>query len=274
MAEEKLPLSLNPITLDLSWQDPEDNLARIRSQVAIRLKKNPKADPEEQLFLFPELTLTGFVTEDPPSYAVEPPHAHLEALSAIAKENRTAIAAGFPEANPDDENKPFNTMILIGPDGLPVARYRKTHLFTWGENSESKSYASGTGGIVASYRGWSVGFATCFDIRFPPLFHAYAKEAVDLILVSACWIGGPHKTYQFKTINSGHAILSQAFVAAVNRCGRDPFFHYDGAEYLFSPFGEDLYANVHCRVDPRELDDARKLTVRPSDRAVYAIRRV
>ncbi|PCI37485.1 MAG: hypothetical protein COB53_06420 [Elusimicrobia bacterium] len=267
-------LHINPMTLDLSWQDPEDNLSRIASQIKMRLKKNSDIKPNEQLFLFPELTLTGFVTETPASYAVEPPHAHISALRAIAKEHNTAIAAGFPEANPDDENRPFNTMLLIGADGEVVARYRKMHLFTWGENSEDKCYSAGNEGVTAVYRGWKIGFGTCFDIRFPRLFHGYASESVDLLLVSACWIGGPHKTYQFKTINSSHAILSQAYVAAVNRCGRDPFFHYDGGEYVFSPFGEDLYAKVPCKLDPAELEGARKLVVRPSDRDDYPVRAV
>ncbi len=272
MANEKKPLFINPITLDLSWQDPEDNLSRIRSQISIRLKKNPTVDPEEQLFLFPELTLTGFVTENPPAYSLTPPHAHVAALCEIARENKTAIAAGFPEVNPDNENKPFNTMVLIGSNGEIVASYRKMHLFTWGEISEDKAFSAGEAGITTEYRGWKIGFATCFDIRFPRQFHAYAQESVELLLVAACWVGGPHKTYQFKTINSGHAILSQAYVAAVNRCGRDPFFHYDGAEYVFSPFGEDLYAKVPCKLDPAELEGARKLSVRPSDLDAYPVR--
>jgi predicted amidohydrolase len=274
MAREKKPLYLNPLTLDLAWKDPEGNLARLRSQISSRLEKHPNIAPESQLFLFPELTLTGFVTENPSSFPLDPPHAHVSALRAIASEFKTAVAAGFPEENPDDPAKPYNTMLLVGPDGEPVAKYRKTHLFTWGENSEDKTYAAGDEGVVASYRGWSVGFATCFDIRFPPFFHAYAKQGVDLLLVSACWIGGPHKTYQFRTINSGHAILTQSFVAAVNRSGKDPFFEYDGAEYLFSPYGEDLYAQEPCRLDPEELAGARKLVVRPSDREAYAVSRI
>ncbi len=144
-------------------------------------------------------------------------------------------------------------------------------MFTVGEDPETAAYSSGSAGSVFTYRGWKVGLAICFDIRFPPFFHQYAKAEVDVVLVSACWVGGPHKTYQFKTLNSSYAILTQAYLAAVNRSGRDPAWEFDGAQYVFSPFGEDFYDGKPCRLDPQELQKARRLVVRPSDRDSYSV---
>ena len=254
------PLHVHPVALDLAFNDVERNLEAVDATLGKRLAEVER--PEEHLFLFPELTLTGFVTKEPPSFGLgEGPVARLASLAA---KHRTAIAAGFPEKA---AGKPLNALVLFGPDGKLVARYHKLHLFTWGKNPEAATYQAGTTGVVASYRGWKLGFAICFDVRFPPLFHEYAKAGVDLLLISSCWIGGPHKTYQYKTIASGHAILAQAYVAAVNRAGKDPFFEYDGAEYVFSPFGEPAGAEL----DPAELENARKLVVRPSDRPNYSI---
>ena len=254
------PLYVHPVALDLAWNDAEANLAQIDAALEKLLKGVER--PEEHLTLFPELTLTGFVTKDPPAFAIG--DGAIKSLGALAKKHKTAIAAGFPEKS---SGKPLNALALFGPDGKLVARYHKLHLFTWGKNAEAATYEAGKAGVVATYRGWKLGLAICFDVRFPPLFHEYAKAGVDLLLISSCWIGGPHKTYQYRTITSGHAILTQAYVAAVNRSGKDPFFEYDGAEYVFSPFGEP----ADPKLDPTELENARKLVVRPSDRQSYKI---
>lgn len=255
------PLHVHPVALDLAWNDAEANLAQVDEALAERLRG--VARPEEHLFLFPELTLTGFVTKDPPAFGLA--DGPVAKLAALAAKYRTALAAGFPEKA---AGKPHNALALFGPDGKLVARYHKLHLFTWGKNPEAETYAAGQAGVVATYRGWKLGLAICFDIRFPPLFHEYAKAGVDLLLISSCWIGGPHKTTQYRTITSAHAILTQAYVAAVNRAGKDPFFEYDGSEYVFSPFGEP----AGPALDPAELDAARKLVVRPSDLPAYSVR--
>lgn len=259
-------LQVHPVALDLAWNDPEANLRQMEGAIHSRI--SPGGVPEEQLFLFPELTLTGFVTKDPPVFELD--HPLVKRLSDMARANRVAIAAGFPERSAPG-GKPFNTLALFGPDGKLLVEYHKMHLFTWGKNPEAATYAPGEAGVTFVYRGWKLGFAVCFDIRFPPLFHEYAKAGVDLILVSSCWIGGPHKSYQYRTIASAHAILTQAYVAAVNRTGKDPFFEYEGAELVFSPYGEALEGRG-VRLDPAELEGARKLVVRPSDRETYRTR--
>jgi predicted amidohydrolase len=262
------PLSIWPTALDLAWNEPDKNLSLIDDAISRRLKDQTLVS-DELLFLFPELTLTGFVTKDPPGLVLgERP---LKELAEIAAARKIAIAAGFPERNPADAKKPFNSLALFGSDGKLVARYRKLHLFTWGKSPESDVYSCGDKGVVCEYRGWKLGLGICFDVRFSGLFHQYARSNVDAMLISACWVGGPHKTYQYKTLCSAHAILTQSFVAAVNRSGRDPAFEYDGAEYGFSPFGEETANGKPLVLDASALEACRKLVVRPSDRDAYEV---
>ncbi|MFH1725325.1 MAG: carbon-nitrogen hydrolase family protein [Elusimicrobiota bacterium] len=265
-------LALAPMTLDLAWKDPVENLRRLEEAVRRGLERSPEIPSEARLFLFPELTLTGFVTKGVESFSLEPPHRYVERLMDIARKARTGLSAGFPEPNPADPARPFNTTVVIGPDGKVACRYHKIHLFTLGKNPESAGYSAGFSGAVFEYRGWRVGIAVCFDIRFPALFHEYARAGVDLMLVPACWIGGPHKSYQFKTVTSAYAVLTQAYVAAVNRSGKDPFFEYEGTEHVFSPFGENGYEGEPLRLDPAELERCRELVVRTSDRDSYQVR--
>lgn len=271
MNTDKLPLYLNPVPMDLAWNDPEENLLRMETAIEARLSKCAEGAPEEQLFVFPEVTLTAFVTENPQAFAIEPPHEFVRRLCELARRRRTGLVAGFPELNPADAKKPYNAAVLIGADGRIAARYRKLHLFTFGKTPESERYSAGDTGTVCLYRGWNIGLSICFDIRFSRLYYEYAKAGVDLITASSCWVGGEHKTYQYKTINSAHAVLTQAYVIAVNRAGRDPNFEYDGSAYVFSPYGENLFNDEPVALDEKMLAECRKLVVRPSDRDAYPI---
>lgn len=264
------PLRVLPLPLDLAYNDPEENLKRVDSAVAAALRANAGIEPESVLFVFPEATLTGFVTESPRCYRVSPPDEAVSRLREIARSRRTGLVAGFPEKDPAG-GKPFNASLLIGPDGEAAAHYRKLHLFTFGAKPESGKYQTGRAGTLCLYRGWRVALSICFDARFARLYHAYARAGAELIVVSSCWVGGPHKTYQYRTLGSAHAVLAQAYVCAVNRAGRDPDFEYDGSAYVFSPFGEDVFSGGPVELDAGELASCRALVVRPSDRDDYPL---
>ena len=55
------------------------------------------------------------MTEKPASFSTD--HPFLEQLRRIARDRRTAIVAGFPESNGDAPGRPYNTLLLIDPDG-------------------------------------------------------------------------------------------------------------------------------------------------------------
>src|SRR5258708_4632045 len=128
MTEEKEPLFIQPTSLDLVWKEPQENLRRIEQAIKTKLSRLPDTAPESVVFVFPELTLTGFVTQEAIGLSMSPPDAALTALQAIASKYKTALAVGFPEANPKVPRRPFNTLALIAPDGGIVSRYHKTHL--------------------------------------------------------------------------------------------------------------------------------------------------
>jgi predicted amidohydrolase len=259
------PLSVIPVSLELEWNDPDENLRRIEKA----LDAAPAAEPESRLFVFPELTLTGFVTGKPLHLTLEGPE--VRRLRDIAKNHHVAIVAGFPEHNPASKEKPFNTLVLIDAKGKIVASYRKVHLFTFGKRPESDVYSAGDHPVMCELRGWKIGLATCFDLRYAAQFLAYAKEKADLIVLPACWVDGPHKTRQFEVLSAAQAVLTQAYFVSVNRSGADPEFNYDGRAYVHSPMGEQLYTGEPVELTPESLEQARKIVVRPSDRAHYRL---
>jgi len=233
--------------MDLAWKDPAENIRRMSTEIRSRLAAHPGVDPRSLLFVFPELTLTGFVTGDPRTSALSRDSREVQAVLALARELGTAIVFGFPEPAGD---RVRNTLLFAGPGGDVVASFQKLHLFTQGKPSEAETYECGDQPVMTEYRGWKLGFGVCFDLRFPELFQNYAAQDVELIVLPACWVGGPTKSDQFQTLSRAHAILCRSFFAAVNRTGRDPNFSYEGEALVYGPRGEVLGGEFPARLDP------------------------
>jgi predicted amidohydrolase len=263
----KLPLHLDLIPLDLAWCDPAENLKRMEKAIADRLAESPSLPKESRLFVFPETTLTAFVT-GADCRSLDPESSEVRAALALAKKHGVGLVFGFPEKVPGQE-RPLNTLYLVSPEGRKLAAYHKQHLFTGGASPESGCFAHGSSGTLAHYRGWKIGFGICFDLRFPAMFLPYARKGADLLLLPSCWLGGPGKSYQFRTMAAARAIENQAFFAALNRSGKDPYATYEGEALCFSPKGEPLPAVAGLQLDPALLEDARKLSVRASELASY-----
>jgi predicted amidohydrolase len=265
----KQPLHLDLIPIDLAWGNPRENLSRIESAIERRLKETPSISPQERLFVFPETALTGFVTEKSHEAALDRNGPELEQARQIAKKHSVGLIVGFPEKS--GQARPFNTLLVISPEGRDLADYQKIHLYTVGKPSESESYERGSTGTIFSYRGWKIALAICFDLRFSGLFLSYAHEGADLVILPSCWIGGTGKSYQFKTLSAARSIEGQFFFAALNRSGKDPFASYEGEALCFGPKGEALSDAGGFRLDPALLEEARKLQVRPSDLEEYPV---
>lgn len=281
----RLPLRVWPVALDLAWQDPAENVRRMEAVISQSLNSRRDLDPHEQLFVFPELTLTGFVTDEAGPLALPASHEAVGQVLGLARRYRTGVVFGYPKQNPKG-GKPLNVLVLATPAGELKGEYEKIHLFTSGKNPEAEAYAAGREGKLLTYRGWKLGLSICFDLRFPTLFKAYAEAGADVMLLPACWLGGPTKSRQFKTLAAAQAVLSQSFFVAVNRSGKDPHFSYEGEACVYGPRGEVLLesggtatagapapssANLPVELKPELLASARALVVRPSARATYEV---
>jgi predicted amidohydrolase len=266
----KPDLFIDPIPMNLVWNDPNANLQAMRSEITSRLKKSAQIDSKNRIFVFPELTLTGFVTENPELSALEREHEAVQGVRNLASEFKTSIVFGFPERQ-EGVGSPWNTLVFIDPMGRELGDYQKMHLFTAGSPSEHSTYEAGTSGTIIEFQGWKIAFGICFDLRFPQLFQAYARESADLVILPACWVGGPGKSHQFQTLSAAHAIAGQYYFLSVNRAGSDPHFPYEGEALLYSPRGEQIEGDSPYKLTEEALLQARKLSVRVSDRESYPV---
>lgn len=134
-------------------------------------------------------------------------------LGAIAAQHGLVIAAGM--FTPADDGRVRNTLRVVGP-GVD-AGYDKIHLFDAFGFAESATVAPGADPLVVEIGGVGVGFAVCYDLRFPGLFTALADRGARLICVAASWGAGPGKVEQWELLARARALDSTCFVAATGQ---------------------------------------------------------
>ena len=203
----------------VSGPDPQQNLRLISEQTAAAA-----ADGAE-LVIFPEATMRCFgrnlveVAEP-----LDGPWAR--AVHAIAGEHGVVVVAGM--FTPTDDGRTTNTLLVAG-RGIDE-HYDKIHLFDAFGFTESATVAPGTEPLLVRIGDVGVGFATCYDLRFPGLFSTLAERGAQLICLPASWGAGPGKLEQWQLLLRARALDCTSFVAAAGQA--DPStvgIHSEGA---------------------------------------------
>ncbi|MET9557498.1 carbon-nitrogen hydrolase family protein [Streptomyces sp. NPDC006645] len=169
------------------------------------------------LLVCPELFLTGYaIGADVSRLAESADGPAAEAVARIAVEHGIAVLYGYPERAADGTTL-HNSARLIGPDGSPLANYRKTHLFG---GFEQEWFTPGETPVVqAELDGLRVGILICYDVEFPENVRAHALAGTDLLLVPTAQM----HPFQFvaESLVPVRAFESQLYVAYVNRTGHE-----------------------------------------------------
>jgi predicted amidohydrolase len=144
-----------------------------------------------------------------------------------------------------DDGKIANRAFLFAPDGSLVARYDKIHMFDVdldnGESwRESATYEAGADAVVADIGVAKLGFAICYDIRFPQLFRAEALAGAEVLTAPAAFTRQTgqahwHVLQQARAIENGAFIISAA-QGGLHEDGRETFGH----SMIIDPWGKVL----------------------------------
>lgn len=142
------------------------------------------------------------------------------------------------------DGKLANRAFLFGPDGSTLATYDKIHMFDVdldnGESwRESSAYEPGTQAVVTSLGEARLGFAVCYDLRFPQLFRAEALAGADILTVPAAFTRQTGEAH-WHILLRARAIENGAFVIAAAQGG----LHEDGRE----TFGHSLIVDPWGRI--------------------------
>ncbi|MCI0745055.1 MAG: carbon-nitrogen family hydrolase [Verrucomicrobia subdivision 3 bacterium] len=212
---------------DVTWENKDANFARVE-----RLLAGDEPEPGS-LVLLPEMFSTGFSMNV--SGIREGEARETEGfLEQIAKRFRVFVLGGVVTDAPDGRG--YNQALALSPEGRPLARYSKMQPFSLG--GETKHYHSGEKPAHFAWSNMAVSPFVCYDLRFPELFRAAAREGAQLFTVIANW--PITRIHHWVTLLQARAIENQAYVAGVNRVGSDPRYSYNGRSLIVDPHGTIL----------------------------------
>jgi predicted amidohydrolase len=163
--------------------------------------------------------------------------------SALARELGIHVHVGSTAILLED-GKVANRGLLFGPDGLLVTRYDKIHMFDVdldnGESwRESATYRPGEEARVVDLSFGRMGFAICYDVRFPQLFRAEALAGAEIMTLPAAFTRQTGEAH-WEVLIRARAIENGAFVVAAAQAG----LHEDGRE----TFGHSMIVDPWGRV--------------------------
>jgi deaminated glutathione amidase len=149
--------------------------------------------------------------------------------------------------------KVFNRSFLYAPEGKIAARYDKINLFdvTLGGGETYRESETVEGGaravMVEGPMGAKIGLTICYDLRFAPLYTAYAKAGADIIAVPSAFTV-PTGQAHWETLLRARAIETGAFVVAPAQGGR----HEDGRSTYGHSLIADPWGKIVARLDHDE----------------------
>ncbi|MEE1651853.1 nitrilase-related carbon-nitrogen hydrolase [Brachybacterium sp. J144] len=212
-------------------EDPERTLTGVRSAVG------RAAEAGADLVLLPEATLTPFGT-DLRAAALARHEEFEDEIRRLAAAHRLVVVAG--SFTPTADGRVHNTLIARG-DGVDVD-YRKIHLYDAFGARESETVAPGDQLVTLELRGTLLGFATCYDVRFPEQFTALARRGAQAILLPLAWAEGLGKVEQLRLLLRARALDSTSLLLAADQAP-DPAYtgraaRGVGHSAVISPLGE------------------------------------
>ena len=143
-------------------------------------------------------------------------------LADAAREFGLWIVGGTLPIESNDAEHVFNSSLCYSPEGQCVARYDKIHLFYFDNGTERyderRVIAPGAEPVVFDLPSrdghrWRVGMSVCYDLRFPELYRALARQGADLLLVPSAFTrttGAAH----WEVLLRARAIENLAWVVA------------------------------------------------------------
>jgi predicted amidohydrolase len=190
------------------------------------------------IYVFPELFLTGYRCKDELRNLAEPINGHsVQSLKKIAKDNNCYIVCGLPLLDATIQGLIHNSAILIHPTGK-VDCYNKWYLPNFGPFEEKIYFDEGETLPVFTTKYGKIGLLICYDIFFPEIAKAYSLQGADIII---CISGSPSTTRRyFETLIPARAIENTVFFVYVNLVGTQEDLVTWGGSQIYDPLGNQL----------------------------------
>jgi predicted amidohydrolase len=206
--------------------------------------KKQKAD----IILFPELSVTGYVTKDRTYELAETiPGPSTEKIEKLAKENRIHVIHGMIEKSAKANGVVHNTAVFTSPDGI-IGHYRKMYLPTHSIFEEKRYFRQGYETPVFDTPIGRVGIIICYDIFFPEIVRLLRLKGAEMV---ACISASPSvRRNYFEILTAARALENTAYVVYVNLVGIEDGLQFWGGSRIIAPNGRII---AQAKYDEEDL---------------------
>ncbi|WP_298307760.1 N-carbamoylputrescine amidase [uncultured Erythrobacter sp.] len=238
-------LTVAALQLSLSRPDESANIAAVSALVEEAARRGAK------LILPPELFSGSYFCreEDEALFALARPtaeHPSVSAMQALAARLKVTIPTSFFER---DGHHYYNTVAMIGPDGVIMGTYRKSHIPDGPGYEEKFYFRPGNDG----FKSWDVsgddganvriGVGICWDQWYPECARVMALQGAEVLLYPTA-IGSEPYDADFDTSRMwrramvGHAVSNCMPVVASNRIGKEGEQSFYGHSFISNEWGD------------------------------------
>lgn len=225
------------VQLQPEWLSPLTNRERI-ADLFVQARKQHGAD----LVVFPELALTGYITDRDRQFgerfilaSEKIPGPTTDLLCALAKDMNAHVIVGMSELHPVIPSTLYNSAVLIGPEGI-IGVHRKAHI-----PGEEKHYF-GRGNSIRAFDTelGSIGIAICYDSQFPELIRRLALDGAEVLcmLWNMPTFSNPPELLEHITVC--RAAENRMYAVSCNRVGVDGTTEFFGRSLVVDPVGKYL----------------------------------
>jgi predicted amidohydrolase len=224
-----------------AYEDVEANLVR----AAALVEQAGAAHPD--LIALPEVFLYRGPSAGWRGSAAELPGPTTEPFAELARSLHAWLLLGSLAERSADPQRPYNTSVLLDPEGRVAARYRKRHLFDVAiddgpSDRESARTTAGGETVVATLAGAAegsdvrLGLSVCFDLRFPELYRELAAGGAEILAVPSSFTEATGRDH-WEVLLRARAIENGAFVIAPAQCGVGGGVPTHGRSMVVDPWG-------------------------------------
>ncbi len=185
------------------------------------------------LVLLPELWNIGYFSFERYATEAEPLDGEtVTAMAAQARQLEAYLLAGSIIERAGDCL--YNTSVLLNPDGMIAATYRKANLFSYGSRERALLKPGEKPGVARTELG-TLGIATCYDLRFPELFRQLVEADVECFLIVSAW---PYPRLEhWKLFNRVRAVENLCYLVSCNCVGVSNGRQLLGHSMIVDPWG-------------------------------------
>ena len=188
------------------------------------------------LVVFPEMVDTGYnmdvIRDKASSWDENNSENPFNLIKKAGKDNKIHIICNISEK---EDDKIYNTTLVVSPDGEAVGKYRKNHLADYPPLNEGSCITPGENLKIVEISEIKFGLLTCYDLRFPEISRSLVLGGADALVLCSAW---PFpRLIHWNTLVRARAIENQVYFIAANRVGSDGSITFCGSSRIIDPYG-------------------------------------